>query len=733
MYSFYHSTESQPEETQVYPIYGDDFGLKYTNQDNVVYKKKEIVGTITLAQDDFDLVIGNDPDDYIFIRIEGGDINQITYFHLRAATIDHDNKTVEISLLVEDGYAHIEKVLDKPVNWLDYVEKHDPQDIPCHPVIQVYVAGQQEITIFSKGGYWTQRVERVVSWWHTLTGLMHFGNSVTKLHARTTSTAFEAQNSLIFDDLRTAHATDESFSDCGRYKLWTELEQVGGDPQDIYGTFVITDTDTNERMFESHQQHVSWLDITVQPLYSETHGIIQFQRLSVYARIVSARTDGQDWHTASGDDIMPRSIYRFVRPIDPSVIHISAAYYTVPAYPYFGEDFHHAFYPLTPPVHPAPGSQYIVLDIDYIPVNPDRWHGVSIWLEPHQTLLDMMDAAGTYHRHTIYHTYTFEDMINAMLTGLGLDLTYIEVEDSAFFSDMLTDEFSHINVVPAGNIITWNYTAPTTKHEITLGQVFENLEKMFNAYWHIDGGRLKIEQAMYYYKGGKYHGQEFDIHQDLTTSYEMRGIKRLGEDQNTVRFEEVDIPDMVRFAFTTECSTLFRGYDIRYSRQEGVIEDVTIELFSTDVLYCMLNPTAFDPSGLFLMNSGRIQSVDDNWNMLEYGTFSVVNSLGGDVTFTLLNNRLSMTYLLDRYFNTNLLRFNAYINTVLRNANSFDAWLKRTMLQDVEFPVDGELDWLKLYKTEMGEGRLHEAIHHLNTNHVTGTLVLVAAFEKDLS
>ena len=728
MYSFYYSTEHNPTEQQIYPVYGDDFGIKHTNQDDVVYKKKEIAGALSVVDADFYLVLSNDLDTKIFIRIVGNNINQQAYFHLRGCKIDYDNEIAEVSLVIEDHYFDVERKMDTPVNWLDFVSNHSPQDIPLHPIVQVYIAGEPEITIVTKGGFWTQPVKTPSALDSTLRGAMHFGQPDVLLHARTTSQALESQNSYLFGDMPANDAFAETMSLCGRYKLWVDIEVVGGNPQEAYAQYVITDTQTNERMFESFQVYYSEVNIVNMPLYSATHGMISFHRFRVYSRIVTAVTDNTFWNNIPPEDILERGIYRYAKPISGGVV-FSAQHYTPetpsehPLYHHvlFGVIPHLASLPMTPPVHPNPNMQYVIPDVNYVPVNPNRWHGVHIWYNMPGSVVSMVEDANLVHRHTIYHTYTFEAMIKALLNGLGLDLAYDEEDDSQFLREMVVDVTEHINVLPAGNLITWNYTSPTTIHEITLGQVLENIKKVFNAHWHIHNGRLKIEHAKWYYKGGMYHG-DADVKQDLTVTYDMRGLKRLADGLNRVQFEEVDIPDMFRFVFLSGSSDMFRGYDIIYNTRRHNIKEVEIEMFNTDVVYCMLNPSRIDPKAMYLLSSGRIHTQDDKWNSLEYSTFSIVNDENSSVQYTLLNGKLSLLYLLDRFHNANVLKFPVYINTIKREEQTLEVLKKRTMLQEVEFPVDGVIEWLKLYKTDMGDGQIHEVTHYLHTDHAQALL-----------
>ena len=697
-------------ETQVFPVPVNSFALKYVSADGEVFKRKQLQGALRFMGADYELIMSQTTDKSIQLRITFDDSDTsdiIATFTIRASSVNIDNQAIEVTPIIVDGYEQIMTVLDREVNWLNYQPQIKQITIPVFPLIQIYEIGSDKITCFGRSGYWTQIVENIITNAPDLKNKYHFGEPKDLLYLSTNA----AMTSYVFD-INTWKSSDNRYAINNTSDINPDY-----DPQDPWDTLYYERIEIWEEgsplFVMDHYAHPSQLTheyIFTQAIFYKVGGTetATFSRRRFVCRLVSSNGKGPQWSRVLTDDIMPQSIYQYAvqLPADPV---FAGTDYEDEENRYWGHQPHYAFFPKTPANHPSPGNEILVpFGINCFPVDPESWRSFSVWFEVSSQHKEWVTAERYTEMFVLKDAYTFQGVINAFLLATGVSLSFDIDTDSEFLKN-----FPFV-ITPKGNIVVWRYTHPTTVNNMTLGQLLETLKKLMQVYWYVEDGHIKFEHISYFRKGGTYDGvPEVDL--DLTQTYDMRNYVPLSYGLNSITYENMSVPFGVQYRFADECSFLFNGFGIQYyhSYYPGIdltIEKVEIETVSTDIQHALVNPDRYSKEGLFFLQ--------DSSGVVPFETFELEDDEGENPSYTLLNGKLSMLYLLDRYHRDDLLKWVCYINTMYRELDM----IKYTIRQSIDFPHVVEIDWLKAYVTDIGIGLLEEAVVDLDTGYVTGVI-----------
>lgn len=716
-------------ETEAFPSYSEGFAVRYTDQPGQVFKRKTVDGELRFFGADFLWIMAKGVNQmlYLSIKDDEGSVVVECQFTRRQGTTNYDNSIFTVTPTVVDGYETILTALDREVNWLHYYPDHSEVEIPVMPIIQIYEAGSTKITCYSYGHWWTQTVENPTFLHSKLLQDFVFGDKTEVWTAMTTdptlsSYQFSPTTYLSDDGLMRIVEQRQANPDYDPIEPWI-------DPPFLY-RWAIVDVLSGDTLYaepEYNHPEMSTTDSLFRnfledPAQTKT---LRMRRRKFYMRMVSANGDAQEWTMVKPDDIMPKSIYRFAVQLDPTYMGedgvIAFGGIEDEENRYTGSMPHFTGWPKTPENHPTPGYEYVAptsLNADCVPLDPDSWDGFSYWFMPTAQHAEWVSAERYTYRHILKDAYRLHGVIAAMLRGANIPLQH-ELTDSSFFTGGMATYLT-----PKGNILTWGYDNPVSVSGITLGQLLETLKKVFKVYWHVDGGRLKMEHISWYMRGGQATGEP-TLNLDLTATFERRRIKNLDFELNTVQYDALNLPFGMSYAWADESSQMFKGWGIQYhgATYPGIdltVEEERAELVSADLQHALVNPDRYAKEGLFVINA--VRSLGASGLSVPYYTFTV-----GDATYRVMNGRMSFAYLLKEYHGDDLLTWAHYINTIYTEATL----VKASMTQTVNFPYQVEINWLRPFKTGVGTGFIKELQVNIDTGYVSGTLALPEPNENE--
>ncbi len=719
------------EETEVFPIISGNFGVKYADVDNEAFKRPEVQGVLIFKGPGYQFILDRDINTRLYLRVEGKTEFEC-FFTRRMGVMDYDNRVFRVTPIMADGYYEFENAIDRPYNWLAHGPQVTPAEIPVMGVIQIYRPGSTRITCWGKGGYWTQPVENVVTTQGRLRSEHGFGQTISVMHLQTKDQLYHggglSSYILDLDNAVVQHGWGivEIETTDGHWKLELETNPGittdparPGYPEVPFERWVMRNMNdggaivyaeysghwTYDYRHPHDRQHIdnTWL------VHVGTGSHMMVRAHTFMMRLVTKRGFTEAWQQIPDNDIMPASMYRFALPLQGTIFLYDA--WADVENPYYGTQPEHAFYNRTPDNHPFPNEQMLVPTGNHVPIDPEAWEGFSVWFTPSGAQSTYVNGIGYSETHILRHCYPIEGVIQALLQGAGVDIQF-ELSDSEFF------QANPLYVTPKGNLVRWDYSTPATVNEMSLRGVLDMLKKYFRLFWHIDDGHLKIEHISWYMRGGTYSGEP-DIALDMTTTQDLRGLRYLADGLSSVRFDDLDVPFGVDHKYMDPASHIFQGFHIRYNIvvYPGIntaIENVEHEP-SADLQFMLINPGRHSTEGLFLLHAtGTPLEVP-------FDTFALTDPYGPGPSYTLLNGKVSLLYVLDRFHGDDLLTDRHYINTIFRTDSEL---VKLSMLQDVNFPIGYEIDWLKAYRTWVGLGLMKEFVLNLDTGYVTGTLML---------
>jgi hypothetical protein len=262
---------------------------------------------------------------------------------------------------------------------------------------------------------------------------------------------------------------------------------------------------------------------------------------------------------------------------------------------------------------------------------------------------------------------------------------------------------------PKSNILHGNYDQPAMKAITTLNTILKMLRDVYQCYWFVDNGRLKIEHITYFKNGGSYASPEVGI--DLTEVTNARNGMKWGFSTSSYEFDKSDMPERFQFHWMDDVTEAFDGYPIEILSKytsPGRIEDVNVTGFTTDVDYMMLKPGAISQDGfalfaaVFKNNRYELPIVERNID-------------GADLR--LQNGYLSWVTLQPTYYIRNLPAKKVSIN---KNTYILEE-TSRKRKQKVKFPMLETIDTKKLVKTYLGNGQIEKISVNLSSriNEVT--------------
>lgn len=212
-----------------------------------------------------------------------------------------------------------------------------------------------------------------------------------------------------------------------------------------------------------------------------------------------------------------------------------------------------------------------------------------------------------WQKFNLNNAYPINAVIQVLLNAIAPGITHLGTVDYSQFlygTNPITNTVSRLCITPKSNVLVTNATEPAQKATITLKMVLDMLRDCFRLYWFVDSQkRFRIEHISYFMRGGSYTTPA-NVGVDLTAMMVRRNNKPWAYGQSKYKFDKYSMPERYQFAWMDDVTQFFEGYPLDVTSnyvEKGRIENITIQNFTSDVDYMMLNPGGCSKDGFALL------------------------------------------------------------------------------------------------------------------------------------
>ncbi len=685
--------------------------------------REKLNGDLTLINKEYDYLNALLFDQEVFLEITDLTAQLPLYkgmFFKTDCKWNGDDRTVIIKVDTDDDYNAVLGGLDKTFNLIELAPEMEQVTINKRPILQAYIAGDNNITNLLGGTYWEQAIQ----------GDPEFDDSVLV-------NTYKFKNVKNIRVIPTDYAPTLSTDVTGEYDssrinvngLYKIVDEAYG-PYTLYSVRRVSDN------VELYRSDIAGLDgpaniniVLFRGQGGET-GTFFFTEYRIYTRIytnaLSAFIPVQATFPIPETDLVANNEnYKRIIGYDTTDFKIYDQFTTVANR--FGK---------VPDGTPDSGKYYKEYLVDPstdlsnpLPISSSNWRAVSLWFFGSYAVRNMEFTAGTDVQ--LRDAYPVGSVIQVLLKAIETNVTFETTEEC---SEILYAETNPINtftyldpagngdtdmvysgnlnwlITPKSNVVLGNYDQPARKADITLGQALNMLRDTLKIYWHIENGKLRLEHISWYQNGGSY-GPKM-VGADLTTLTELKTQKNWGFAQNKWEFDKQDMAERYEYEWMDKVSIPFQGYPVLIRSnvvQKGKIENLNVNGITTDIDFIMSNPDAISKDGFVLM--GAIIGP----NRIPF----IKTDLGNNKKIIMQNGFLSWPYL----HNT----FHSYdFPSHKLNLNGIDVFLSgvvsRYKKQEITYPFQHIINPYTLVKTDLGTGQIDKMSINLESLIIKATI-----------
>lgn len=603
----------------VEPIWNDSLSLDIARESGQVFFRKKMQGSLVFVGEDADWINGKPFTTKFRVLVYRTDILDTEWvvewngsFCKTDCKIDFDNRKVTVQPAVDDQYIDILAGLDKEYNLIELLPQQRAVNMKKNPLIQIYGMGDDVLSCLHDGMSWQQDVTPT-SDRSVLVGDYHFHELKMKLQAGATKDGsyFDMYQGVI------PPQDDQGYYNAMMYGTGdTYLQIVHRRNEQEYETYYEVEVKINRLLDDAtlyRYDYVGTSDLSMEGWYGNLSATalasgtvnVEMSVVYMYARILTDRDEFDSLPTApiGSDDFCAdnRNYKRVIGFNTGDRYIISSGAVTTDPTEYGKKDNTH--YWAEPDV-----------EDDVYPVGRSLWNLTSIWFVDSGNIMGVIRNNGRK-TMTVKVCYPLSSVISVLLQKIAPSINH---QPNTAFSQFLYGDRNPVSddmrttlmITPKTNITAGEYSLPAQKATITLGSVLDMLRDVFQCYWHIEGGRLIIEHISYYKRGGSYSTTPA-IGTDLTSIYNTRNGKKFSMGQNTVSYDKSQMMERYEFAWMDEVTEPFTGQPIDILSpyiERGMVEEVNVSKFTTDIDYIMLNPQAVSKDGFALMAPLETQS-----------------------------------------------------------------------------------------------------------------------------
>lgn len=743
------------------PVFGDDVKLKIEREDNQVFNRVGIDGSVKFIGADFDLIASCSNEAKFTLMVYRGTelVGQNTPFlgsfgFIKAdCDLDYDDKVCSVRFKTTDRYEKILGAYDNTYNLVSLAPERNPITLSRRPVLQFYMLGDTKITNYigntafeEDASAEAEDMDSTAVTANSFTNLYHYisveaqGNEGWEqltacfngnYNQSGVGTQLENPEASAMFDAYYLKCTLESGQGGASY-VWTfwyndQPMKVNGD-YPIFVSYNYSDAEDVVDVARSAE-----LDIVY--VVGNTRNVIGkavFNNRKVFARMIhnyEGTISGQTTRRLAdlSEDVANRN-FNFIYASTvvgfglESAIQASTKVQDSPT-PY-GINDEGKYY-----VAPPTGDNDSIM----IPIAWNMWSPMSWWFK---------GSVAIYNNLTLYNkSYILKDAyplwsaIQVLLAQVDSSITYNPNSTKHFFfgtasmeeSDYIAaprTRSSDLYITPITNVKKTFYEQAARKGDMTLKQIFDMLRDVFQVYWWVDDdNELRLEHITYF-KHNHSYAQGFptaDI--DVTAMTDRPNKLPWSFRTSEVTHERGNLPCRYEFSWADECTEPFKGYpiDIRDNSVDGKkVEKIKVANFLTDIDYVTILPD-------------RVS--DDIYMLIEAKTaeprnVSIVNirSSSERPIFSLLNGHLSYIFAARNYWPYDLGGWYAYMDGSSLNVRGTRQFIK----QDINFPMTmAQVGTIGTIKSELGVGLVQKQEINADTLYAKTTMTLEG--ERDYS
>ena len=348
-----------------------------------------------------------------------------------------------------------------------------------------------------------------------------------------------------------------------------------------------------------------------------------------------------------------------------------------------------------------------------LPISRNSWANASLWYA--YDIFYKYAEDDLRKRYILRDSYSIAAVIKALLNEIDPTITH---EATAEYSKFLYDTTMplsgihrfYVYITQKTNILKGEYDQPAQKAEISFDTLMKMLRDCFRCYWYIENSKFKIEHIRFFNNGGSYSNSS-SVQLDFTKLTDQFNKKLLSYFQTEIEYDKSELSQRYEFGWMDDVTDLFGGVTIDIKSnyiQKDKTEEITINQFSSDIDYMLFNPSNFSDDGFALLCPVR--------NGSSYELPIVETELideNGDIYDAIIQNIYASWIYLIQFYAYDMPAANADCNVI----NFYTMDIKRCQKHTIEFPIEEDLDELKLIKTSIGNGKIDEVSIDVNTRH----------------
>lgn len=673
-----------------HPLYGNDIVKEYSANEGFQFRAT-LNGNFRFVGKDFNAIKEMSTDDIMLVVIQisyDGGISWQNYhrgfFTKTDCEFDYDNNVVVTSLSTVDDYTNVLAGINKEYDLVRLAPAVQSVKFKKRAILQVYGAGEDVVTNIQSETTWETSVV-AESDDEMLVGEYHFARNLgVRIVLITEQAGIPSAAAGVYIGTVTNEGTVENPSFVGT------LEQIGGAYHIGYKAVrgVVSGYWQNASTLYYGVVIVANADSEI--LYAAESTIFNFVRGSstilanvsisnFYSRVLTDSVNilGESTTSLSKSDIVEDSSYKRVLGYSGAgiAINVSTRYSDTPTE--WGVDAEGMY--VLPPSD----------DGVFYPIARSYWLKGSYWLQLTDEWAEVdSDAAQDY---SLRHAYTLDAVLTALLKEVSPSVTFAPTAEYSQFlygNVNMRPESWNLMISPKANLVNGEYQTPSQKAPITLQQVLEMLRNVYQLYWFIEDGKMRIEHIQWFRLGRSYDIAD-DVVVDLTQRINPRNGKSWDFGQNKIHYDKADMPERYEFSWMDDVSKAFEGSPIEIlspAVERGNIEKVVVDNFTSDIDYILMNPSAVSPDGFVLM-----ATIENEVPIVEVE----------GATYRLQNGYASFSYSM-RFWMYDLPSNNIEIEGYPYRP----AQVKKTAKQTVVFPAATDIDPLQLVRTSIGDGQI---------------------------
>lgn len=593
------------ERWQAYPSYKDGLSIDYEMESGQQFFRKKLSDKLTFMSEDYTRIMSYpfDSEYHVFIEQKVGSTwNNLCSmkFHITDCSINEDDQTITAQLDPLDDYTDILDGWEKEFNIVKLLPEIQRCNVLKRPLLQFYCKGDDKVTNYLGGMKWEQDAESTDD-----EGLIynryHFSRDAICKEVRVYGDGLPEASGVYIAKLQQNEQTNLFDAKLTRFEDNTYYLHLLYTQGTTSGRLAATLCRTSDNVIlYSWQATVKKLEegtlnmVAVSPMTGTMQADMTTRTIFSRLLLDVEKYDGTNTYKIAQEDIVENNRnYHYCIGVSFSATEIYNGYQTSPTeYGLINDDRY--FIPPTA----QEGEKFF-------PIAQSRWRNASLWLAYHNVPTDI-DAKGVKN-YTLRDTYPVASCIRKLLEEITQSVTH---EATPTYSQFLYGDvnpmsgyFFRLLLTPKSNVVAGEYTQAAQKGQITLKGILDMLKNVFQCYWYVENGALKIEHIQFFKNGGAYEDTHV-IGFDLTQMKNVRNGKVWAWGKSEYSFDRIDMPETYTFKWMDDCTLGFEGKPIEVlSRvvQKGKKEEINVANFTADIDYMLTMPNEVSKDGFALL------------------------------------------------------------------------------------------------------------------------------------